>query len=107
MCKLSFIWPGLSYSWSELRNTLDVYSSSRDVFDKLRATLLGLEKAKAVPRGDWESAPMSETLKENREIRMGNSRWPPEGNAGYILIKVSILLFSQSLYSSFLLCANP
>ena len=40
-------------------NTRDVYSKSNDVFDRLRATLLGLEKANAVPRDDLLSAPMS------------------------------------------------
>ena len=40
-------------------NTLDVYSKSKDVFDKLKATLFGLAKAKAVPREDLLSAPIS------------------------------------------------
>ena len=47
-------------SWSEFKNTLEVYSSNRDVFERLKATLLGLEKAKAVPKADWLLAPISE-----------------------------------------------
>ena len=34
-----------------------MYSNKRDVLERLRATLLGLEKAKAVPTDDWLSAP--------------------------------------------------
>ena len=65
-----------TYSCNELRNTLDVYSRSKDVFDRLRATLLGLEKAKAVPSGDWESAPMAEKNEEWKAIQsqLGN-KW--------------------------------
>jgi hypothetical protein len=48
-----------THSCKELRKTLEVYSRSREVLEKLRAWLLGLEKAKAVPRDDWLSAPMS------------------------------------------------
>jgi hypothetical protein len=44
-----------------LRKTLEVYSRRREVFEKLRAWVLGLEKAKAVPNDDWLSAPMSGT----------------------------------------------
>ena len=41
-----------SYSWREFRKTRDVYSNKRDVFDKVSASLFGLEKANAVPTGD-------------------------------------------------------
>ena len=46
-----------TYSCREFRKTLDVYSNKRDVFERLRATLFGLEKANAVPTDDWLSAP--------------------------------------------------
>ena len=42
---------GMTYSCRELRKTLDVYSRRREVLERLRATLFGLENAKAVPRG--------------------------------------------------------
>ena len=41
-----------TYSCSEFRNTLEVYSSRREVLERLRASLLGRENAKAVPSGD-------------------------------------------------------
>ena len=47
-----------TYSCSELINTLEVYSSSSDVLERTNAARFGLEKANAVPRGLWESAPM-------------------------------------------------
>ena len=53
----------VTYSCNELINTLDVYSKSKDVFDKLKATLFGLAKAKAVPREDLLSAPISIEIK--------------------------------------------
>ena len=48
-----------TYSWREFRNTLDVYSRSKLVLERLRASLLGLENANAVPRADLLFAPMS------------------------------------------------
>ena len=51
-----------THSCNELRKTLDVYSKSKEVFEKLSAWLFGLEKANAVPNDDWLSAPISERL---------------------------------------------
>ena len=48
-----------SYSWSELRNTRDVYSNKSDVFDNNSASRFGLEKAYAVPTADLLRAPIS------------------------------------------------
>ena len=49
----------MTYSCKEARKTLLVYSSSRDVLDRIRDSVLGRLKAKAVPMEDWGFAPMS------------------------------------------------
>ena len=56
-----------TYSWSEFRKTLDVYSNRRDVLERLSATLFGLEKAKAVPTDDWLSAPAPVSKKRKKK----------------------------------------
>ena len=48
-----------TYSWRESRKALEVYSRSREVLDSSSASLLGLEKAKAVPWADLGFAPIS------------------------------------------------
>ena len=48
-----------AYSWSESRKTLLVYSSSKDVFDKSKASRLGRLNANAVPIEDCGLAPIS------------------------------------------------
>ena len=50
----------VTHSCKEARKTLLVYSNSRDVLDRIRDSVLGLLKAKAVPMEDWGLAPMSE-----------------------------------------------
>ena len=53
-----------SYSCRELIKTRDVYSSNNDVLERLRDSLLGQEKAKAVPRDDLLSAPISANIQD-------------------------------------------
>ena len=50
----------MTHSCKEARKTLLVYSSSRDVLERMRDSVLGLLKAKAVPMEDWGFAPISE-----------------------------------------------
>ena len=78
-----------------------MYSSSKEVLDRLSATLLGLEKAKAVPRGDWESAPMSKRGRERKKrnnnktvyLRCKEEEIPPE-NFGPLACQKSNEYFS-------------
>ena len=42
----------LTYSCKEARKTLLVYSNNREVLDRMRASVLGRLKAKAVPMDD-------------------------------------------------------
>ena len=50
----------MTHSCKEARKTLLVYSSNRDVLDRIRDSVLGLLKAKAVPIEDLGLAPISE-----------------------------------------------
>ena len=50
----------MTHSCKEARKTLLVYSSKRDVLERIRDSVLGLLKANAVPIEDWGFAPMSE-----------------------------------------------
>ena len=70
-----------TYSWREFKKTRDVYSSNRDVFDNVSASLFGLENANAVPTGDLLRAPISAILKH--------------------LIKVTLIFYYQLVISNF------